>query len=74
MIAEEVASAVRHDVRNKLGAIRNAAFYLGKKCQGSELWAADPRFPAFFKLIEDQLAEAERILTERLRPPGEGRT
>lgn len=33
LIVEEVIAAVRHDVRNKLAAIRQAAYYLRAKTQ-----------------------------------------
>jgi signal transduction histidine kinase len=67
-VAEEVASSFRHDLRNKLAAIRNAAFYIARRTEKTDLWATDPRVASFFKLIDDQLAEADQILSDRLPP------
>jgi signal transduction histidine kinase len=68
-VAEEVASSFRHDLRNKLAAIRNAAFYIARRTEKTDLWTTDPRVASFFKLIDDQLAEAEQILSDRIPPP-----
>jgi signal transduction histidine kinase len=63
-LVEEALSIVRHDARNKLGAIRNAAFYLKKKVssQADALWTGDRRVPQFFAIIEDEVAAAEARL------------
>ncbi|MDP1825565.1 MAG: ATP-binding protein [Archangium sp.] len=63
-IAEAVQGVLRHDARNKVGAIRNAAFFLRKKTEKSPLWA-EPRVADFFSLIEAQLKELEDVLGER---------
>lgn len=55
LIAEEVLSVVRHDVRNKLAAIRQAAYYLRAKTRETDLWATDPKFARFFDLIDAQV-------------------
>jgi signal transduction histidine kinase len=68
-LVEEIASSFRHDLRNKLAAIRNASFYIARRAEKTDLWSTDPRVASFFKLIDDQLVEAERILSERLPPP-----
>src|SRR6187402_119743 len=67
-IAEGVQAVLRHDARNKVGAIRNAAVYLRRKTEKSELWA-EPRISEFFTLIEDQLKELEGVLGEGAREP-----
>ena len=63
-IAEAVQGVLRHDARNKVGAIRNATFYLRRKAEKTPLWAA-PRVADFFLLIEAQLKELETVLGER---------
>lgn len=63
-IAEAVQGVLRHDARNKVGAIRNAAFYLRKKTEKTPLWA-EPRIADFFALIEAQLQELEVVLGDR---------
>jgi signal transduction histidine kinase len=67
-IAEETASALRHDLRNKFAAIANARFYLKRKVEsapGTEL-ADDPKVPKFLDLISSELAAAEATLTNKL--------
>lgn len=66
-VAEEIASSVRHDLRNRFSAIRNAAFYLRRKCEKTDVWAEDARIAQFFELIQDELKRADEILTEGLQ-------
>ncbi len=72
-LAEQVASLVRHDMRNKLTSIRNAAFYLKRRVQPTDVWQTDPRVGLFFTLIEDTVVDATRMLDDplgpRLNPP-----
>ena len=67
-VIEEAASVLRHKLRNKLGTIRNAAYYLRRKVQGSPLWE-DVRIPEFFDLIGGELDAAEKALRSQLSPP-----
>jgi signal transduction histidine kinase len=66
-IAEEVASVLRHDLGNKLGAVRNAALYVRRRLEGSELLASDPRLSQFLMLIDSEAAAASELVGERLR-------
>lgn len=63
-VAEEAAATLRHDLRNKLASIRNAAFYLRRRLQKTEPFETDPRVSVFFKLIDDELVAAERLTAE----------
>jgi PleD family two-component response regulator len=66
-------SSVRHDLRNRFASIRNAAFYLRTRVEKrTDLFSTDPRVPAFFNLIDEELARAEAIVAERLAPESEG--
>ena len=67
-IAEEVVSVVRHDMRNKLGSIRNAAFYLKRRVEQTELWQADPRMSQFFALIDETVVDGTRMMDDPLGP------
>jgi CheY-like chemotaxis protein len=58
----------RHFVRNRLAAIRNAAFYLQRRVEGTPLWQDDPRVPRFFALIVDELAQIEGQLSNNPKP------
>jgi signal transduction histidine kinase len=61
-IAEEVLSKARHDLRNRLGAIQNAAFYIERKTRSTPLWS-EPRIAPFFGIIADEVGRAQAILT-----------
>jgi signal transduction histidine kinase len=63
-VAEEAFSVVRHDVRNKLAAARQAATYLETKSRRGARWDEDPRFEKFFAMIQEQLEIAEKMMTE----------
>jgi hypothetical protein len=62
LVAARVAG-VRHDLRNKLMAVRNAAAFIRRTVESSEL-AKDSRIVKFFTLIDEQVSEAEHILTK----------
>ena len=75
--AEELASVVRHDVRNKLGSVRNAAFFIERKLQRENLLQDDPRTQEFLKLIATELDRANELLDDgftftRLHPRAVG--
>lgn len=55
---------LRHDVRNKLATIRQAAFYLSEKTKGTELWSAEPRVARFFEIIDREVAMLDTLVTE----------
>lgn len=58
----EATSTVRHDVGNKLAAIKNAVFYLRRKTEKTELWSEDQRVPTFFGLIDSEMIAAEHMM------------
>jgi signal transduction histidine kinase len=62
-IVAEVLSLLRHDLRNKLATVRNAAFYLERRAEKTPLWG-EPRVPSFFKMIESELEAVESMLTD----------
>jgi len=67
IIAEELASLIRHELRNNLSSIRNATFYLKRRTQATHLWEADQRVSQFFTLIEDMVVASSRVLDDRLK-------
>jgi signal transduction histidine kinase len=72
-IVEEAASVLRHDLRNKLSAVRNAAFYIRRKVEKTPGGLdGDQRVPQFLELIESQLHEAEAVTASRLPAPATG--
>ncbi|AGP41978.1 sensor histidine kinase [Sorangium cellulosum] len=61
----QLAASVGHELRNPLGAIRNAAYYLKKRLAGTEL-GADPRVAQFLDLMEKELLSCTRIIGDLL--------
>jgi signal transduction histidine kinase len=55
-------SEVRHDLRNRFAAIRNANFYIRKRASKTELLQQDERVRAFFDLIDRELTEADAMV------------
>lgn len=65
--AEAIASAktshLRHGLRNRLGSIRNAAFFLRRKAR-PEWIEAEPRLAEFLDLIQAEASAGEVLLAE----------
>ncbi|WP_438037830.1 sensor histidine kinase [Sorangium sp. So ce128] len=57
----QLAASVGHDLRNPLGAVRNANHYLKKRLSGTEL-GAEPRVAQFLSIIEKELAACAKII------------
>lgn len=64
-ISEEVACALAHDIRNKIGAIRNAAFFLQKRARTTSFWDSDARVAQMFELIDSAIVSSDVILDQR---------
>jgi len=63
-VAEQVASTLRHDMRNKFASIRNATFYIKKSLAKRDMLDGDARVPKFLDLINEQLEKADELLKE----------
>jgi signal transduction histidine kinase len=61
-IIEEATSNVRHSLRNKLGSIRNAAFYVKRQLSQTDAWSADPRLELMASIVESDVAAANDLL------------
>jgi PAS domain S-box-containing protein len=60
----QLAASVGHELRNPLGAVRNAWHYVEKQL-GPQI-SAHPRLPAFSEVIRTELARCARIIGELL--------
>ncbi|HEU0021229.1 MAG TPA: ATP-binding protein [Dehalococcoidia bacterium] len=62
----QLAGGVAHDLRNPLGAIKNAIFYLNRKLANSEDLKSNPRVAQFLQIIEDEVNHSNQIITDLL--------
>jgi PAS domain S-box-containing protein len=58
----ELAGMVGHDIRNPLAAIRNASFYVNKKCGGCE----NKQVPVMLDVIDRSIDHANSIINDLL--------
>lgn len=65
---EEVRASLRHSLRNRLGAVRNAAFYLRRRVDSTALPAEDARVPRFFDMIDSEVTAATQLLDSKAPP------
>ncbi|HTN85386.1 MAG TPA: ATP-binding protein [Sorangium sp.] len=57
----QLAASVGHDLRNPIGAVRNANHYLKKRLSGTEI-GAEPRVAQFLSIIDKELAACTKII------------
>lgn len=64
LLLQEVGSTVRHGLRNHLGAIRNATYFLERRLRMivAEAMDAEPRIAKMFALVDSELRAAETLL------------
>ena len=60
----QLSGSVAHDLRNPLGAINNAVYYLKRKLAGSELIQSNPRIAQFLQIMEDEVSHSNQIITD----------
>lgn len=65
---------VRHDLRNELSSIRNAAFYIRRRLSATDAYLSDPRIHQFFDLIESSISRASDIVEVGLESRPDERT
>ena len=53
-----------HDLRNPLGAIKNAIYYLNGKLLNSEPAIQNPRIPEFLKIIDEEVEHSNKIISD----------
>jgi signal transduction histidine kinase len=60
-LLEESTSMLRHDVRNRLGSIRNMAYFVNKRVSKSET-AKEPRVADFLGKMESEVQQADDLI------------
>jgi signal transduction histidine kinase len=67
-VVHEATAVLRHDLRNRHAAVRNATFYVRKRVEkeAAALVEKDARVSKFFDLMGTELDAAEQLLAERL--------
>jgi len=57
----QVSASIAHDLRNPLGTVRNAAYYLGRRLPKDQ-----PEVAEYLGIINQEVAAADRIITNLL--------
>jgi PAS domain S-box-containing protein len=62
----QLASGVGHELRNPLGAIKNAVFYVRRRIGNTDLPATEPRVMEFLDIIDEEVNAANKVITDLL--------
>ena len=60
----ELSAGMAHDLRNPLGAVKNAVYYLKGKLRDSELAAENPKISEFLDIMEEEVDSSNQILAD----------
>jgi signal transduction histidine kinase len=62
----QLASGVGHELRNPLGAIKNAGFYIRRRLGNTELPTTEPRVMEFLGIIDEEVNSANKVINDLL--------
>lgn len=60
----QLAGSVAHDLRNPLGVIKNAIYYLRRRLSGSEVAQSNPRIGQFLQIIDQEVEHSNQVIAD----------